>query len=90
MIPFSMISKRAVWSSCLVMLFLMSVVLCLSYYLPIYFQAVRGVSPMLSGVYLLPGILSQLLMAIVSGALGKYSSSHLRSAISIVLQTFQC
>jgi MFS family permease len=75
MIPFSMVGKRAVWSSCLVMLFLMSMMFCASYYLPIYFQAVKGVSPMTSGVYLLPSILSQLLMAVVSGALGKDSST---------------
>jgi hypothetical protein len=80
MIPFPMVSKRAVWSSCFVMLFLMGMTFCASYYLPIYFQAVRGVSPMRSGVYLLPSILSQLLFAVISGILGKYSppsaSSH--------------
>jgi hypothetical protein len=72
MIPFSMVSERIVWSSCLVMLLLMSMTFCASYYLPIYFQAVKGVSPLMSGVYLLPSILSQLLAAVVSGVMGKY------------------
>lgn len=72
MIPFSMVRKRAVWSSCMVMLFTMSMTFCASYYLPIYFQAVKGVSPTMSGVYLLPSILSQLLLAVISGFLGKY------------------
>lgn len=49
----------------------MGTVMCTSYYLPIYFQAVKGVTPTLSGVYLLPSILSQLMLAVISGALGK-------------------
>ncbi len=72
MIPFSMIRKRPVWSSCLVYGFLMSQLFTTSYYLPIYFQGVKGVSPTLSGVYLLPSILSRLFLAIGSGILGKY------------------
>ncbi len=72
MIPFSMIRKRPVWSSCLVYGFLMSQLFTTSYYLPIYFQGVKGVSPTLSGIYLLPSILSQLFLAIGSGILGKY------------------
>jgi hypothetical protein len=44
--------------------------LAASYYLPVYFQAINDVSPMMSGIYLLPLILSQLLLAVVSGALG--------------------
>jgi len=73
MIPFSMIRNRVVWSSCLVIGFFFGSLLVFTYYLPIYFQAVKGVSPALSGVYILPGILSQMLMAIVSGVLGKFS-----------------
>lgn len=72
MIPSTMLSKRIVWSSCLVYGFLMSQMFTTSYYLPIYFQGVKGASPTLSGVYLLPLILSQLLCAIGSGTLGKY------------------
>jgi hypothetical protein len=40
--------------------------------LPIYFQAVKGVAPSPSGVFILPGILSQMLMAVVSGVLGEF------------------
>ena len=72
MIPLSMLRKITVWSSCLVYGFLMSQMFTTSYYLPIYFQGVKGASPTLSGVYLLPLILSQLLCAIGSGTLGKY------------------
>lgn len=82
MIPLSMIRKRTVWSSCLVYGFLMSQLFCTSYYLPIYFQGVKGVSPTLSGAYLLPSILSQLFLAVGSGTLGKdiYSSRIVKVA----------
>lgn len=48
---------------------IMALVLCNSYYLPVYFQAVKNVSPILSGVYMLPGILFQLVFAVMSGLL---------------------
>ena len=70
MIPFSMMRKRVMWSSCLVVGLSMAAGMVWSYYLPIYFQAVRGVTPTLSGVYLLPVILSQMLFAVISGTLG--------------------
>ena len=71
LIPLPMLRKRIVWSSCLVYGFLMSQMFTTSYYLPIYFQGVKGVTPTLSGVYLLPMILAQLFSAIGSGILGK-------------------
>lgn len=74
MVPYSMLRKRVVWSSCLVIGFFFGCLLIFSYYLPIYFQAVKGVSPALSGVYVLPGILSQMMMAVISGVLGEFSS----------------
>ncbi|CZR65599.1 related to MFS multidrug transporter [Phialocephala subalpina] len=69
MFPYSMLRKTVMWSSCLVNGFIFGCILTSSYYLPIYFQAVKGVSPSLSGVYVLPGILGQMLMAVVSGVL---------------------
>lgn len=71
MIPLPMLGKRTVWASSLVYGFLMSQMFTTSYYLPIYFQGVKDVSPTLSGVYLLPMILSQLFLAIGAGTLGK-------------------
>lgn len=77
MFPYSMMRKTVVWSSCIVICLFFGCLLTLSYYLPIYFQAVKGVSPTLSGVYILPGILSQMLMAIVSGVIGESCSFKL-------------
>jgi len=70
MIPYSMVKIRIVWCSCLLMLFFFGIMIITPYYLAIYFQAVRGVKPTLSGVYLLPTILSQMVMAMTSGVLG--------------------
>ncbi|KAJ5183451.1 hypothetical protein N7492_001067 [Penicillium capsulatum] len=69
MIPLAMVAQRTVWSSCIFLMCVFAMVLCASYYLPIYFQAVRNDSPLMSGVHLLPSILSQLLLAVSSGAL---------------------
>lgn len=72
MIPFSMIRIRVVWSSCLAYGLLMGQIFCASYYLPIYFQGVKGVIPLMSGVYVLPSILGHLFVALVSGKIGSW------------------
>lgn len=82
MIPFSIMRQRIVWCSCIFGFFLMGTVLVASYYLPIYFQAVKGVSPTLSGVYLLPSILSQLMLAVLSGALGKSLAEPVQTVLT--------
>ncbi|KAJ5894129.1 hypothetical protein N7495_005820 [Penicillium taxi] len=69
MIPLAMIAKRSVWSSCIVMLALFSALLSVSYYLPVYFQAVKNDTPVRSGVSMLPGILVQLVFAVICGFL---------------------
>ncbi|KUL83693.1 hypothetical protein ZTR_07474 [Talaromyces verruculosus] len=69
MIPFSMVRNRVVWSSCLVIWFLFGSMMVYSYYLPIWFQAVKGASSLQSGVDLLPLILSQVVASILSGGL---------------------
>lgn len=70
-IPFSMVRNRIVWASALQYVTLISAVFVGTQYFPIYFQAVKGVGPVLSGVYLLPSILSQILFVLFSGALSK-------------------
>ena len=86
MIPFSMVRRRTVWCSCLVMSLFMASMITTSYYIPIYFQAVRNKSPTMSGVYILPAILSQVIFATISGVLGRslttFILSHLLTMIS--------
>ena len=70
MIPLSMVRQRIVWCSCLTTLSFFGSVMITAYYLPIYFQTVRDATPTMSGVYLLPMILSQMILAVLSGFLG--------------------
>lgn len=72
MIPLSMLKRRVVWSSCLTIFFTFSNMLIVTYYIAIYFQAVKGDSPTMSGVSTLPTILSQMIFAVTSGVLGEY------------------
>ncbi|KAI0198064.1 major facilitator superfamily domain-containing protein [Astrocystis sublimbata] len=67
LLPYSMISRRAVWSAGLYQSILLSALYGSTFYLPIYFQAINGASAILSGVDLLPSILPQLLFAASSG-----------------------
>lgn len=71
MIPLPMLWIRTVWAAGISNFFFMGLVYIASFYLPIYFQAVKGASPTSSGVDLLPSILSQVLFAVLSGILGE-------------------
>ncbi|KAN0116823.1 efflux pump [Hyaloscypha variabilis] len=72
MIPFSILRKKIMWASCVVRFFYMGDIMVVSYYLPIYFQTVKEVSPVRSGYYCLPVILVQMIFAVgVSGAVSK-------------------
>ncbi|CAG8951101.1 hypothetical protein HYFRA_00006499 [Hymenoscyphus fraxineus] len=81
-IPFSMVRKRAVWSSYLVIWFFFGGMMVYSYYLPIYFQAVKGTSPLASGVDILPLILSQMVAVVLSGGLVKKMGYYLPFSIA--------
>ncbi|KAF7515193.1 hypothetical protein G7054_g14704 [Neopestalotiopsis clavispora] len=69
LIPFHLVKKRIVWTSTIHNCFLFITNAVGATYIPIFFQAVKGVGPSLSGVYTLPSILTQLLTLIISGAL---------------------
>jgi hypothetical protein len=71
MLPFPMLKHRPVYSGCIAMFFTASNLLITSYYMAIYFQAVRGDSPLVSGVHVLPSVLSQMLLGVTSGVLGQ-------------------
>lgn len=73
-LPCRIVRRRIVWCSCLVMTFSVATTFCATYFLPLYFQAVRGATPIASGIYLLPTIIPQLLSAVVSGFVGEASS----------------
>ncbi|KAF3064532.1 putative HC-toxin efflux carrier TOXA [Daldinia childiae] len=69
MLPFSMIGRRIVWVSALYGAALMTSIFVGAQFFPIYFQSVKGVGPTMSGVDMLPSILSSVVFILVSGAL---------------------
>jgi hypothetical protein len=72
LLPHSMMRQTVVWASGLYQAFMMSAIFGATYFLPIYFQAINNVTAMLSGVYLLPTILPQLVMSALSGVLCEF------------------
>ncbi|PQE20977.1 MFS multidrug transporter protein [Rutstroemia sp. NJR-2017a BBW] len=71
MIPMSIARMRTVWTSCMVYGLMMSNLYLASYWVPVYFQGVKGVSPIKSGIYLLAMIVAHVFAAISSGPIGK-------------------
>ncbi|KIA75565.1 hypothetical protein HK57_00668 [Aspergillus ustus] len=72
MIPFKLLKGRSiVLSICFAFLVIGGYIVPV-YYLPEWFQIVRGASPMRSGVMLLPAVLTQVFAAMVSGVLAKH------------------
>jgi hypothetical protein len=70
MIPFSLMRRRIVWCSCINLACFIGCVFTTAYYFPIYFQAVRNATPTISGVDMLPQIITNMLVTIATGALG--------------------
>ncbi|KAL4958416.1 major facilitator superfamily domain-containing protein [Aspergillus filifer] len=71
MIPFKLLNGRSVTLSTIFAFLFMGSLIVPVYYLPEWFQIVQDVSPMRSGVMLLPSVTSQVFGAIVSGVLTK-------------------
>lgn len=51
MVPLSMLGIRVVYSSCLVVMLQFASQQIFAYYLPVWFQAIKGVNPIQSGAY---------------------------------------
>lgn len=69
LLPFPIVRRRRVWMSGVNYSFLTTSVIGAAFFLPIYFQAVKGVTAIMSGVYLLATILPQVVGAVSSGIL---------------------
>ncbi|KAG8156861.1 hypothetical protein KVR01_013274 [Diaporthe batatas] len=70
LIPYHVVKRRIVWASTMQATCLFVNNFAGVNYFPIYFQAVRGVGPSLSGVYMLPAIVTQILSLVSTRALG--------------------
>ncbi|ATY61648.1 MFS gliotoxin efflux transporter [Cordyceps militaris] len=66
MIP-RLFRKRELWSICPYQFFFLGDLLLLLYYLPIYFQSVKGVTPIQSGVDNLPIVIAVAIFAVLGG-----------------------
>lgn len=73
MLPGHIIGQRIVWISSTYGMCIGICMLVASNWIPTYFQAVKGEAPTISGVHLLPSILSQLFFVVVAGALSKFT-----------------
>nr|OQO27038.1 hypothetical protein B0A51_04038 [Rachicladosporium sp. CCFEE 5018] len=87
LIPLSIVRRRIVWTSCIVMGAIFSGLFLSNYYLPIYWQSTLNTSPTLSGVYLLPSILTALVGAVAVGKLVQVTGYYILWAVaSMTLQ----
>lgn len=80
-----MLRKRSVWAAACFTFFMGSAFFVTIYYLPIWFQAVKGVSPYESGIRNIPILLAVVVGTILSGALvtkiGYYTPFMLASSV---------
>jgi hypothetical protein len=71
LIPLSSIRRRSVAVGSVVMFLQGGATQMIPYFLPFWFQAIRGDSPITSAVHMLPSLLSNIAALIAFGALGK-------------------
>jgi hypothetical protein len=70
-IPRRIMGQRSVYSAAAVVFFGLGSVQIIGYYSPMWFQVIKGVSPVGSGIRFLPMVLGNFVGAIVTGGLGK-------------------
>ena len=68
-VPPSVIKQRTVWACSIYIFFLFGSFLAFAYYVPIWFQAIKGVSAVHSGIDNLPSILATVISSLVGGGL---------------------
>ncbi|KAH8588905.1 putative efflux pump antibiotic resistance protein [Bisporella sp. PMI_857] len=89
MVPPRLIRQRSIWAGCAFSFCMAGAFFVLSYYLPIWFQAVKGVSALRSGIMNLPLILSVVTASMISGIgttiVGYYTPFMLASTVVMSL-----
>jgi hypothetical protein len=75
-IPLRIAAQRSVYSSVLMSCFGMGSIELIRYYLPIYFQVIKGDTPLVSGIRFLPTVLGNLVSSIITGGLGMHIRVH--------------
>lgn len=69
MISLKVFRTRVVHLGCATLFFQFGTLLVLSYYLPLWFQVIKGATPEMSGVMTLPTLVSQALASVLAGKL---------------------
>ncbi|KAE9380142.1 MFS general substrate transporter [Stipitochalara longipes BDJ] len=69
MIPLELFSHRITICASLTMLLAQGPLLLISYYLPVWFQVVKNVSPIMSGVFYMPSVGTQMIASVLTGTL---------------------
>lgn len=70
-IPPRIMKQRSVYSAAAVVFFGLGSVQIIAYYIPMWFQVIKGISPEQSGIRFLPMVLGNFVGAILFGGLGK-------------------
>ncbi|KAJ5180495.1 MFS transporter [Penicillium capsulatum] len=68
-IPFRIMKNRNIWGAVWYVVFLGGAMFIFTYYLPIWFQAVKGVSATQSGIDNLPSLIGLVIFSLIGGAL---------------------
>jgi predicted MFS family arabinose efflux permease len=87
MVPFSIMRQRVVWTSCLVMMTQYGATSIVLYYLPVWFQTILGVSPILSGVYFLATAGTVIFVNVTTGIICKSILQKSTSKVSMLMCT---
>ena len=70
MIPLSMLRQRVVYSSCLTVVSQFGSLQVFAYFLPLWFQTIKGVDPILSGAYFMATAGPLIASTVVTGVFG--------------------
>ncbi|KAK9235157.1 major facilitator superfamily domain-containing protein [Lipomyces kononenkoae] len=77
MIPGSIMSQSVVWSSCVINMTQFASLWIFSYYLPVWFQTVRGFSPITSGAYYMATAAPIIVITMTTGFIAKKPNTSL-------------
>ncbi len=74
MIPLTMVRNRVIAMSCITNFFFMGSMLITTYYMAVYFQAVRGATPTEGGIHFLPSVLNQMVFVLLSSGISMFAT----------------
>ncbi|KND94612.1 putative HC-toxin efflux carrier TOXA [Tolypocladium ophioglossoides CBS 100239] len=76
LIPLRVLKKRSIWTGAMALFFFGAQTYVITFFLPFWFQAVKGLSPVDTGVDFIPLLLSQMIALVVVGAVVKQFGSY--------------